>query len=114
MPNRHTASSTASGLTRSLKMNVLITRISFFIGVKAFSARSLLRAAHGINDRRQIVGVYDDSRAHGFLLDKGTFATIDSPGALSRSPRGPIIVVRSSGSIPWQTQPTATCGSRAF
>jgi probable HAF family extracellular repeat protein len=37
----------------------------------------------GINDRGQIVGVFGDAfgKAHGFLLDSGTYTTLDVPGA---------------------------------
>ena len=40
--------------------------------------------AGGINNWGQIVGNYGDTagNAHGFLLSKGTFTTIDFPGAL--------------------------------
>jgi probable HAF family extracellular repeat protein len=39
--------------------------------------------AFGINARGQIVGRYTDGSGtqHGFLLDNGSFATIDIPGA---------------------------------
>jgi probable HAF family extracellular repeat protein len=39
--------------------------------------------AGGINDRGQTVGAYFDvsGTEHGFLLDEGTFTTIDDPGA---------------------------------
>ena len=41
-------------------------------------------AAHGINDRGQIVGEYvtiTGGPNHGFVLDHGTFTTIDAPGS---------------------------------
>jgi len=37
-------------------------------------------AAHGINDRGQIVGEYSAGGLHGFVLDHGTFTTFDVPG----------------------------------
>jgi probable HAF family extracellular repeat protein len=38
--------------------------------------------ALGINQRGQIVGVYNDSmEVHGFLYDRGVFTPIDVPGA---------------------------------
>jgi probable HAF family extracellular repeat protein len=39
--------------------------------------------ASGINDSGQIVGVYFDiaGNEHGFLLDRGTFTTINVPGS---------------------------------
>jgi len=41
-------------------------------------------SASGINDRGQIVGSYSDAagKNHSFLLDDGTFTTIDFPGAV--------------------------------
>ena len=39
-----------------------------------------------LNDRRQIVGIYDDVAAdagRGFLLDRGRFTTVHVPGAMS-------------------------------
>src|SRR5215217_4682083 len=41
-----------------------------------------LTAACGINNRGQIVGLYnDESGQHGFLLSGGTYTTINFPGA---------------------------------
>ena len=37
-------------------------------------------AAHGINDRGQIVGEYSAGGLHGFVLDHDTFTTFDVPG----------------------------------
>ena len=44
---------------------------------------SISTEARGINARGDIVGSYSDADdvSHGFLLDKGTFTTIDVPGA---------------------------------
>jgi uncharacterized membrane protein len=51
---------------------------------------SSLTLAFGINDRSQIVGVFNgtDGRGHGFLLSKGEFTVIDVPGALATFARG--------------------------
>ena len=37
--------------------------------------------ASGINDSGQIVGVYSAARGHGFLLDQGSYTTLDVPGS---------------------------------
>lgn len=54
--------------------------------------------ASGINERGQIVGVYRDAGGvdcpttgvgcHGFLLDEGTFTTVDVPGAVGTQAGG--------------------------
>ena len=43
---------------------------------------------YGINNRRQIVGVYDDARgrSHGFVWEQGRFRTIDHPRATGTIP----------------------------
>jgi probable HAF family extracellular repeat protein len=49
--------------------------------------------AYGINNRGQIVGTFTDfagSGYHGFLLDKGSFITIDPPGATGGTEAGGI------------------------
>jgi hypothetical protein len=44
--------------------------------------RATFTQALGINDRRQIVGMFlEGGRRHGFLLENGAFARIDVPGA---------------------------------
>jgi probable HAF family extracellular repeat protein len=47
-------------------------------------------AALGINNRRQIVGGYQDivCRRHGFLWDNGVFTTIDVPGSKETTAHG--------------------------
>jgi len=44
--------------------------------------------AFGINDRREIIGIYSDSAQaqHAFLLRKGVFKTIDLPGGVPTTP----------------------------
>src|SRR5205814_1689757 len=39
--------------------------------------------AYGINDSDQIVGVFNASGTHGFLLSGGVYTAIDVPGALA-------------------------------
>src|SRR5437870_4501830 len=45
-------------------------------------------AVFGINDLGKIVGTYYDAGVRGFLLDHGTFTTIDFPGATGTSAQG--------------------------
>ena len=45
-------------------------------------------AVFGINDLGKIVGTYYDAGVRGFLLDRGTFTTIDFPGATGTSAQG--------------------------
>ena len=46
--------------------------------------------ATDINDRQDVSGLYIDSnfRVHGFLLDQGTFKTLDYPGAIATQAMG--------------------------
>ena len=41
-----------------------------------------------INPGGDIVGIYDDTSEHGFLLSKGKFTTIDVPGAVETEANG--------------------------
>jgi uncharacterized membrane protein len=60
-----------------------------------FPGTSGVTAAFGINDRGDIVGNYGPGDAHGFLLSKGKFTTIDFPGASATAARG----INSEGDI---------------
>ena len=63
-----------------------------------------------LNDRRQIVGSYDDVAAdatRGFLLDRGRFTIIHVPGARAPKPRGSTTAARS-----WASTATTTMPSR--
>ena len=53
--------------------------------------------AFGINSRGDIIGASIDGNGndHGFLLSKGTFTTIDVPGAISTDTNG----INSRGDI---------------
>ena len=53
--------------------------------------------AHGINDRDEIVGVYQnsDGHSHGFLLVHDIYTSIDVPGATDTAARG----INDSGDI---------------
>ena len=69
----------------------ITTSIGFFTRHDAFTSfevpgsAPLSTGAFGINDRKQIVGIFTDSAdpnvAHGFLRDHGAFTTLDFPGA---------------------------------
>jgi hypothetical protein len=51
------------------------------VKVAAEAGGSILQP-NDLNDRGQIVGQYEAGGVvHGFLLDRGTFTTIDAPGA---------------------------------
>src|SRR5262249_32867630 len=41
---------------------------------------SISTSAHGVSASGQIVGSYEDTARHGFLLDQGIYSTLDLPG----------------------------------
>jgi uncharacterized membrane protein len=51
---------------------------------------NIYNAALGINDRSEVVGVFDDpiGDSHGYLLSAGVYTTIDVPGATETELRG--------------------------
>jgi probable HAF family extracellular repeat protein len=68
----------------------LLTREGRYILIDNPNAAPESTSATGMNDRGQIVGVYEDGTGttHGFLLIGGTFTDVDFPGADFTNCRG--------------------------
>jgi probable HAF family extracellular repeat protein len=88
----------ALGLLQGVTGQVMAQPTYSFTTVDVPGASHSSTGAHGINASGQIVGCYEDAayKVHGFLLDQGSYTTLDAPGPTGlTSPQG----INDSGQV---------------